>query len=1051
MNITSTEDVLNSLGYDYIKKVEPPIEPSTVNTRFCHLIPEFEQQGVQISQKFLYEHQLKALEALTNGNNAILISGAGSGKTEAWFLYFYKMFKSNRGFRVVAVYPTLALANDQIARLSVYSNSIGAKILPLDALSRDEMVKRTGFQGLRKAVAEANIVITNPAFLFHEVKKFLLKPQVTALYPIFRKLDMLVFDELDFYTPREVALILAIIDILSEVSEKKPQIAILTATLVNPEDICSYLKSKTGRECSIIEGRPFRVENRIYIVLGKSLRNVWSKIQEYRAVAVKNNAPPDVLKAFEDFEQFKSNAYKVLQFLEALGVQVPSIFVDATEILSKYVDEDGVTLVFTRSIARADELAKLLRGKVGEKVFAHHHLVPKDVRKKIEEWARQGKVKIIVSPRTLIQGIDIGTVVRVVHIGLPEDVREFLQREGRKGRRSEIPFSESLIIPTSRWDWELLSKGFSALEKWLSLPLEKVVVNPENKYIALFKGLAKTLSPWYKSELSKKEHEVLKSVGVITKDSSVNVEKAKWIWERINFYEFGPPYGIKRYLDVEGSLKPLEPIGHCDLVERFQMGCFDIGEDAVVVRVESGKSSRTVRAVMEKPLNKLNIFNYDALAEAYEEYKYIKMLWGEEASFLRDIARGKLYSYVLAVVYPPRNGFGELKKIPNRVLWHLTSSKPRIVKAGDNAFVTYDRKVIYVPVETFGEYKDFTYGMIIAVDDREDAELLRLGLAYVMIVLRRVFGIPFETIMYSIDKIGEKKLIALHEPEAAGLLEVLDWMSVRRAVEAYIFDDLDIVLLSQLDEIAYSDFISLGVDPSLIREVATRVINYILLRDRISADFRGKKVVIPKPSKALQLVALDVTSMQIEEEPIPKVFTSIAYFDGEEEKVVADLYMRYPFTPPPRSLREFESFIEDLAYYSDYKLVVFDRETAIRELSIVNLKRLTELVRERAIEVRQELLDAGINPPSLTAVIEGVDVENSLWRSAYDEFFKAYKHVHEVSTSKRSEGIAINTEDLKKITLSRAKIVYLTHLVALSLNTLNSFTNKTNKEQVKKH
>jgi hypothetical protein len=69
----------------------------------------------------------------------------------------------------------------------------------------------------------------------------------------------------------------------------------------------------------------------------------------------------------------------------------------------------------------------------------------------------------------------------------------------------------------------------------------------------------------------------------------------------------------------------------------------------------------------------------------------------------------------------------------------------------------------------------------------------------------------------------------------------------------------------------------------------------------------------------------------------------------------------------------------------------------------------------------------------------------------YDEFFKAYKHVHEVSTSKRSEGIAINTEDLKKITLSRAKIVYLTHLVALSLNTLNSFTNKTNKEQVKKH
>ena len=1037
MNVTSSDDVLKALGYDYIKKVDPPIEPSTIDTRFADLIPEFKYRGIQISNNLLYEHQLRALEALQNGNNAILISGAGSGKTEAWFLYFYKMFKKDKNFRVVAVYPTLALANDQIARLSAYSSSIGAKILPLDALSRDDMVKKVGFQGLRKAVAEANIVATNPAFLFHEAKKFLLKPQSTALYPIFRKLDMLVFDELDFYTPREVALILAIVDVLSEVSEKKPQLAMLTATLANPEEICSYLKSKTGRECSVVEGKPFRVENRVYIVLGKNLRSVWSRIQEYRDVAMKNNAPPEILKAFEDFELFKQNSYKVLQFLEALGVQTPSMFIDVAEILSRYVSEDGVTLVFTRSIARADELAKMLREKVGEKVYAHHHLVPKEVRKRIEEGARRGEVKIIISPRTLIQGIDIGTVVRVVHIGLPEDVREFLQREGRKGRRREIPFSESIIIPSSRWDWELLSKGFTALEKWLSLPLEKVVVNPENKYIALFKGLAKILSPWYKNELLKEEHDVLKSIGVVMKDNTVNVEKAKWIWERINFYEFGPPYGIKRYLDVDGSSKPLEPIGHCDLVERFQIGCFDIGEDSVVIRVESGKSSRIVRAVVERPLNKLNIFSYDALAEAYEEYKYVKMLWGEEASFLRDIGRGKLHSYVLAVVYPPRNGFGELKKIPNRVLWHLTSSRPRIVKTGDNVFITYDRKVIYVPVETFGEYRDFTYGMIFAVDDREDTTLLRLGLAYLMLVLRRVFGVPFETIMYSIDKIGEKKFITLHEPEAAGLLEVLDWISVRKAVESHTFDELDIVLLSQLDEIAYSDFISLAIDPSLIREAASRIINYVLLRDKVSAIFRGKKVLIPKPSRALQVIALDATSLQVEEEPIPKVLTALAYFDGEEEKAVAEIYMRYPFTPPPKTLRDFESFIEDSIYYSDYKLVVFDKESTARELSAANLKRLAELVRERAVEVRQELLGIGINPPSLTALVDGIDVENPLWRSAYEELYKAYKHMYEADASMKFKGVSVNAEDLKRLTVSRAKIVYLAHLVALSLNSFS--------------
>jgi DEAD/DEAH box helicase domain-containing protein len=1044
MNVISSDAILDSLGYDYVKKVESPIEPSTINTRFEDLIPEFKQQHIQISDKPLYEHQFKAFEALLKGFNTILISGTGSGKTEAWFLYFYKMFKDCKSFRVVAVYPTLALANDQIVRLSLYTSAIGAKILPLDALTRDEMVKKIGSQGLRRAVAESNIIVTNPAFLFHELKKFLLRPQSTVLYTAFKKLDMLLFDELDFYTPRGIALILATVDVLSEVSEKKPQVAILTATLANPEDICSYLKSKTGRECVIVEGRPFRVENRVYIVLGKNLRNVWNKIQEYKSIAIKNNAPHDVLNAFEDFEQFKRSAYKVLQFLEALGVQTPSIFVDVTEILSRYSSDDGVTLVFTRSIAKADELAKALKERVGEKVFAHHHLVPKDVRKRIEEGARRGNVKIIISPRTLVQGIDIGTVVRIVHVGLPEDVREFLQREGRKGRRREIPFSESIIIPTSRWDWELLSKGFTAFEKWLSLPLEKAIVNPKNKYIALFKGLAKLLSPWYKAELSKEEHAVLKSVGVIARDGSVNTEKAKWIWERINFYEFGPPYGIKRYLEVEGALKPLEPIGHCDLVERFQIGCIDLGEDAIVIRVESGKSSRIARAVIEKPLSKLNIFNYDALAEAFEEYRYVKMLWGEEASFFKDIARGKMHSRVLAVVYPPRRGFGELKKIPNRVLWYLISGKPRITRVGDNVIVTYDRKVIYVPVETFGEYRDFTYGTIFAVDDREDATLLRLGLAYTMLVLRRVFGIPFETIMYSIDKIGEKKFIALHEPEAAGLLELLDWMSVRKAVEAYTFDDLDIVLLSQLDEIAYSDLISLGVDPLLIRSVATRIINYILLRDSISAVFRGKKIVIPKPSKALQLVAIDVTSVQLEEEPIPKVLTSLAYFDGEEENVVADLYIRYPFTPPPKPLREFESLVEDLVYYSDYKLVVFDKESIIKELNIANLKKLAGLVKERAIEVRQNLLDIGINPPSLTAIVEGLEVENELWRGAYEELYKAYKHVYEKSQVEKGKEIAISIEDLKRLTISRAKIIYLAHLATLSLN---SSPNKISKQE----
>jgi DEAD/DEAH box helicase domain-containing protein len=1034
MRVLDTEKLFIELGYDYIKKVEPPIEPRTVNIKFQDIISEFKVHNIAIADKNLYEHQFKALEELLKGNNVVLISGTGSGKTEAWFLYFYRMFKSDPGFKVIAVYPTLALANDQISRLSIYCKAIDAKVMQLDAMTRDEMVKKVGASGVRRMIAEANIIVTNPAFLFHEIKRYLMKQQSSLLYNAFTNLNMLVLDELDFYTPREIALLLAVIDILSKASKQRLQVVILTATLANPEDVCAYLSSKTGRECSIVRGEPFRVENRVYIVLGKNLRNVWNIIQRYRDIAVKNGAPQDIVAAFEDFEAFKRNSFKVLQFLEALGVQVPSISVDIVELLSQYVKDDGVTLVFTRSIARADELAKALRERVGDKAFAHHHLVPKDVRKMIEEGAKSGGVKLVISPRTLTQGIDIGTVVRVVHVGLPEDVREFLQREGRKGRRREVPFTESIIVPSARWDAELLSKGFAALEKWLSLPLEKVIVNPNNKYIALFKGLAKILSPWFKEEMTREEHEVLRDVNVIKKDGTVDMDKAKWIWERINFYEFGPPYGIKRYLEVDGTLKPLEPIGHCDLVERFQIGCFDIGADAIVVRIESGKTSRIVRAVYEKPLSKLNIFSYDALAEAFEEYRYIKMMWGEETSFLRDIARGKLHSYVLAVVYPPRHGFGELKKIPNRVMWYLISGKPRIVRAGDRVFVTYDRKVIYVPVETFGEYRDYTYGMIFPVDDREDPTLLRLGLAYIMIVLRRVFGIAFETIMYSVDKIGEKKFIALHEPEAAGLIESLDWLAVRKAIEQYSFDDLDIVLLSQLDDIAFSDFIALGIDLSRIRDVAIRIINYILLKDKVSAIVGGRRISLPKPSKALQILALDATSVIVEEEPIPKVYTSIALYDGEDEKVVGDLYVKFPFTPPSKTLREVETIVEDALYYSGFKLVVFDKESLVKELQVSNLKRLAEIVKDKAIEVRQELLNLGVDPPSLMTFIEGIELDDPTWRSIQEEFYKAYRRLHEAGEDEKHGKTKLDVEELRKLTSLRTRIIYLAHLAVQSMS-----------------
>ncbi|HDI02121.1 MAG TPA: DEAD/DEAH box helicase, partial [Ignisphaera sp.] len=467
LKVLDSEEILQKLGYTYHKRITPKIEPERASIRFLDIVPELikNPETQWIANQYLYKHQLEALRFLDQGYNIILKSGTGSGKTEAWFFYFFNKAKTEK-FKAIAIYPTLALANDQIKRISGYASTANIKVLKLDALQRDEYIKRLGISGLRKLIAESDLVITNPAFLHHEIKKLILNPSKSLLYPLFRDLNLLVIDELDFYGPRSVALLLALTDIIAKFSSKDLQVAILTATLANPEDMCRYLEDITKRKCAIISGLPFAVENRSYIVLGKNLRDIWIKLQQYlHRIAKYRDVDKDVIEALKDFEQFKNNAYRVVSYLEALGFEVPSLGLNPIEILASYANDDGVTLVFTRSIARAEEIAKALKSIVGDKVASHHHLVPKKLREEIEERARLGDLKIIVSPRTLTQGIDIGTVIRVVHIGLPEDVREFFQREGRKGRRQEIPFTESIIIPSTRWDWELLSKGFKALEK----------------------------------------------------------------------------------------------------------------------------------------------------------------------------------------------------------------------------------------------------------------------------------------------------------------------------------------------------------------------------------------------------------------------------------------------------------------------------------------------------------------------------------------------------------------------------------------------------------
>ncbi len=871
-----TSAILRELGYEFYSLEEPAERPEISDLTFSDLLPALAHSGLEIASKRLFKHQYEAYNVLSEGKNLILRSGTGSGKTEAWFAYAAK-----HGAKTLAVYPTLALSNDQILRLRRYCEALGLKAAIVDAPTRSKYAMEGGVRGLRRELAAATLVITNPAFLLSEVKK-IGGERPPLLREFLSSLDLMVVDDLDFYSPRSLAILMAMCRIIKARLAPSLRFCFLTAMLENPEDLASFLTGINGRETVIVEGKPFHPKNVTYVVLGRDLRKVWEKIRGRRDEILRLRVGRDVEESLENYDLFLRNVYKVLETARAAGLDLEGLNPrpDPVELMARYADDDSVTVVFTRSIARAEELRRRVAGIVGEdRVASHHHLVSKEVREVIEQRARGGELKLIISPRTLSQGIDIGMIKRVVHLGLPETLREFLQKEGRKGRRESIERTESVIIPQSNWDYNLLRRGTDAFINWLSMVREKVILNPRNKYITLVEALFKATRPGGVRELSAEEAGLLSALGLMRE--YVLTPQGKRAWVKMNFYEFAPSIGVKRIRKRrDGSESYLEDISHVDLVERFQIGCIDYASDGMVTQhLRRPESGRLVTAIIVEDLSESVLRKYEALSLALEEYESVKRRWGEPSSVYSDYSSGRLHTEVDCLVKPPE-GFGIYVKLPNHIDWIVTSNRLAVFTVEGKTIVSPRRRVIPVPTPTNGVYTDYTYGTLVESDPGDDPSMLRLGMALTEIVMRRKLGVPFETIKYDVIVVGDRKFVSIHEPEAAGLVEGLDWLNLKRLVEGYEPDELDDYLLESINEMAYAALMSRGFDWEAAKFYACKVLEKLLLRERITLKLRLGEIQVPRPSRGLKMCSLAVNYFDLDQSGSFAIYC-LGVFDGE--------------------------------------------------------------------------------------------------------------------------------------------------------------------------
>lgn len=395
----------------------------------------------------LYSHQAEAWAAARRGENLVIATGTASGKTLCYNLPVLAAVAENPNTRALYLFPTKALAQDQLAVIQ-HQFSISAAIYDGDTPQANR-------SPIRK---NARLVLSNPDMLHTGIL-----PHHTNWAEFFRNLRYVVIDELHTYRGVFGSHVANVIRRLKRVSAfygAKPQFILASATIANPAELAEKLIEEPvtliDQDGSARGERHFILYNPPVIDQALGLRK--SAIQEAVRLA------GDLLETGTQgvvFARSRRSVEIVLSYLQgenrgaAFNVQEPCL------------SEPPST---SQSLLSNNE--SRIRGYRSGYLPAH--------RREIEKGLRSGSVRLVVATNALELGIDIGGLGAVLLVGYPGSIASVRQQAGRAGR-GESPAVAMLIAAANPLDQFLAHHPEYLLER----SPEQGLVNPDHLLILL--------------------------------------------------------------------------------------------------------------------------------------------------------------------------------------------------------------------------------------------------------------------------------------------------------------------------------------------------------------------------------------------------------------------------------------------------------------------------------------------------------------------------------------------------------------------------------------
>ncbi|HUS58701.1 MAG TPA: DEAD/DEAH box helicase [Planctomycetota bacterium] len=428
--------ILNNIRYQdqmvRIERLEPrPARHADVSGG---LRPEVQAALAAGGIEKLYTHQAQAIGHIRAGRNVVIVTGTASGKTLCYTIPMLENYLEDKSSRALLVYPTKALAQDQLRGLNELKSRHDA--FRFDAGTYDGDTPGPRRRTLRDA---GSFILTNPDMLHQGIL-----PNHQKWAAFFSRLKLVVLDELHTYRGIFGSNVANVIRRLKRICRhygSSPVFVCCSATIANPRE-------HAGR---IMQG-PVELVNDDGSPRGPKDFAIWN--------------PP---------------------YIDDAHVERRGSVSEARHLMAELIKNRVQTIAFLRTRLSAEILFRYLQEELqrfgpglAKSVHAYRSGYLPENRREIEQRLASGDLLGVASTNALELGIDIGGLDACLIVGYPGTIASLWQQAGRAGRGMD----DSLVILVAQnnpIDQYLVNNP----DYIFGQPHENAVIDPDNPHISI--------------------------------------------------------------------------------------------------------------------------------------------------------------------------------------------------------------------------------------------------------------------------------------------------------------------------------------------------------------------------------------------------------------------------------------------------------------------------------------------------------------------------------------------------------------------------------------